>query len=100
MTVKEKELVIALVLGSGFLTFALILLSLAPRLTHAQTTTNVRYVAPGGTDGANLTLNGLPTPNIFNGGHAFHSKEEWISVQDMEKTVKVLLNIVQVVSEK
>lgn len=54
----------------------------------------------GGTDGARLTLEGLPTPNIFHGGHAFHSREEWISVQDMEKAVEVLINIVQIASER
>src|SRR4030042_1188143 len=39
----------------------------------------------GGTDGARLSYMGLPTPNIFTGGHNFHSKREWISIQDMLK---------------
>ncbi|MFH1212652.1 MAG: peptidase T, partial [Candidatus Neomarinimicrobiota bacterium] len=43
---------------------------------------------------------GLLTPNIFTGGHNFHSKQEWISVQDMEKTVAMLVNLVQVWVEK
>jgi tripeptide aminopeptidase len=54
----------------------------------------------GGTDGARLCFEGLPTPNIFTGGHNFHSKLEWISVQDMEKTVETLVNLVQIWVEK
>jgi tripeptide aminopeptidase len=47
----------------------------------------------GGTDGSRLSFMGLPCPNIFTGGHAFHSKEEWISVQDMNKASEVIVNI-------
>jgi tripeptide aminopeptidase len=47
----------------------------------------------GGTDGSRLTFMGLPCPNIFAGEHAFHSKQEWVSVQDMEKAVEVILRI-------
>lgn len=54
----------------------------------------------GGTDGAKLCFMGLLTPNIFTGGHNFHSKQEWISAQDMEKTVATLVNLVQVWVEK
>lgn len=54
----------------------------------------------GGTDGAKLCFMGLLTPNIFTGGHNFHSKQEWISAQDMEKTVETLINLVQVWVEK
>ncbi|MFA7711160.1 MAG: peptidase T [Candidatus Neomarinimicrobiota bacterium] len=54
----------------------------------------------GGTDGAKLCFMGLLTPNIFTGGHNFHSKQEWISVQDMQKTVETLINLVQVWVEK
>lgn len=54
----------------------------------------------GGTDGAKLCFMGLLTPNIFTGGHNFHSKQEWISIQDMEKTVETLVNLVQVWVEK
>lgn len=45
----------------------------------------------GGTDGAQLTHMGLPTPNLFTGGVNFHSRTEWVSVQWMEKAVEVLL---------
>jgi len=50
----------------------------------------------GGTDGARLCYMGLPTPNIATGGHNFHSKLEWISVQDMKKAVEVILNLIKV----
>jgi tripeptide aminopeptidase len=54
----------------------------------------------GGTDGSRLSFMGLPCPNIFTGMQAIHSKHEWISVQDMEKAVEVLVNLVQVWEEK
>ncbi len=54
----------------------------------------------GGTDGARLSYMGVPTPNIFTGGHNFHSKKEWISLQDMEKAVETIVNLVQVWAEK
>jgi len=47
----------------------------------------------GGTDGSRLTFMGLPCPNIFAGEHAFHSKQEWVSVQDMEKATEVVLHL-------
>jgi tripeptide aminopeptidase len=50
----------------------------------------------GGTDGSRLSFMGLPCPNIFAGEHAFHSKLEWVSVQDMEKAVEVIVNICRV----
>ena len=54
----------------------------------------------GGTDGSRLSFMGLPCPNIFTGMQAIHSKHEWISVQDMEKAVEVLVNLVQVWEER
>jgi tripeptide aminopeptidase len=54
----------------------------------------------GGTDGARLSYMGLPTPNIFTGGHNFHSKKEWISVQDMQKAVETIIHLVQIWAEK
>lgn len=50
----------------------------------------------GGTDGAQLSFRGLPTPNIFNGGINFHSKKEFIPVYSMEKAVEVILNIIDI----
>lgn len=50
----------------------------------------------GGTDGSRLSYMGLPCPNIFAGEHAFHSKLEWVSLQDMEKAVEVIVKLTQV----
>ena len=50
-------------------------------------TTSIR----GGTDGSRLTFMGLPCPNIFAGEHAFHSKQEWVSVQDMQKATETVI---------
>lgn len=54
-----------------------------------------RKAIRGGTDGARLTFMGIPTPNIFAGGVDFHSKKEFISINTMEKSVEVVLNIVR-----
>ena len=53
----------------------------------------------GGTDGARLSFMGLPTTNIFTGGHNFHSKREWISVQDLAFPVKTLVELAQIWAE-
>jgi tripeptide aminopeptidase len=52
----------------------------------------------GGTDGAQLSFKGLPCPNIFAGGMNFHGRYEWISVQSMEKAVKVIVKIVELLA--
>ncbi|HRW49885.1 MAG TPA: peptidase T [Caldilinea sp.] len=49
----------------------------------------------GGTDGSQLTEMGVPTPNLFTGMQNIHSPLEWVSVQDMEKSVEVLVGLVQ-----
>ena len=49
----------------------------------------------GGTDGARLTYMGLPTPNIFTGGHNFHGRYEYIPIPSMVKAVEVILKIVE-----
>ncbi|WP_316810456.1 peptidase T [Pedobacter heparinus] len=54
----------------------------------------------GGTDGSRLSFMGLPCPNIFAGEHAFHGKQEWASVQDMEKAVETIVNIAAIWEEK
>jgi tripeptide aminopeptidase len=50
----------------------------------------------GGTDGARLSERGLPTPNIFNGGHDYHSRFEWNTVQNLEHTLAYTKHLVQV----
>ena len=54
----------------------------------------------GGTDGSRLSFMGLPCPNIFAGEHAFHSKQEWVSIQDMQKAVQTLVNLAIIWEEK
>ncbi|MCX6211544.1 MAG: peptidase T [Bacteroidetes bacterium] len=51
----------------------------------------------GGTDGSRMSFMGLPTPNIFTGMQAIHSKHEWIGVADMEKSVEVLVKLVEII---
>ncbi len=62
--------------------------------------TPIRQRIRGGTDGSRLSLMGLPCPNIFAGEHAFHGKQEWVSVQDMEKAVETIVNIAMIWEEK
>jgi tripeptide aminopeptidase len=50
----------------------------------------------GGTDGARLTFAGLPTPNLFAGGHNFHIKRVWVSLQDMDSAVETIVQLAQV----
>jgi tripeptide aminopeptidase len=53
----------------------------------------------GGTDGSRLSFMGLPCPNIFAGEHAFHGKQEWVSVQDMQKAVETILHLCMIWEE-
>jgi tripeptide aminopeptidase len=48
----------------------------------------------GGTDGSRLSFMGLPCPNLFTGMQAIHSKQEWVGVKDMEKSVEMLVALV------
>ena len=54
----------------------------------------------GGTDGSRLSFMGLPCPNLFAGQQAIHSKLEHICIQDMNKSVEMLVHLVQVAAEK
>lgn len=47
----------------------------------------------GGTDGSRFSFMGLPCANIFAGEHGIHSKQEWVSVQDMQKAVQTIVNL-------
>jgi tripeptide aminopeptidase len=53
----------------------------------------------GGTDGSRLSFMGLPCPNIYAGEHAFHSKQEWVSVQDMQKATETIVHLVSIWEE-
>lgn len=54
----------------------------------------------GGTDGSRLSFMGLPCPNIFAGEHAFHSRHEWVSVQDMQKAATTIVYLAMIWEEK
>ena len=54
----------------------------------------------GGTDGSRLSFMGLPCPNIFAGEHAFHSRLEWVSVQDMQAAVRTIVHLAMVWEER
>lgn len=53
----------------------------------------------GGTDGARLSFMGIPCPNLCAGGHNFHGKYEYVSVQSMEKIVEILVKIVEIYAQ-
>jgi len=62
--------------------------------------TPVKASIRGGTDGSRLSFMGLPCPNIFAGEHAFHSRLEWVSVQDMEKAVQTIVHLATIWEER
>ena len=68
-------------------------------VTRAGLTVQPRSIR-GGTDGSRLSFMGLPTPNIFAGEHNFHSRLEWVSVQDMEKAVEVIVHLCRIWEER
>jgi len=69
---------------------------------HARTALRHAGVEPiekpirGGTDGSRLSFMGLPTPNLFAGEHNFHSRLEWVSAEDMDKAVEVIVELCRV----
>ena len=62
----------------------------------AEGVTPVRAPIRGGTDGSRLSEMGLPTPNIFAGGHEFHSVREWASLQDMAAAAATIVRLAEV----
>ena len=62
--------------------------------------TPVKTSIRGGTDGSRLSFMGLPCPNIFAGEHAFHSRLEWVSVQDMEKAMQTIVHLAMILEER
>jgi tripeptide aminopeptidase len=59
-----------------------------------------RAIIRGGTDGSRLSEKGLPTPNVFTGGHAYHSKREWVCVADMGAAAATVVHLAQVWAER
>jgi tripeptide aminopeptidase len=71
------------------------IIELAQRaMNEVGVTPNVKPIR-GGTDGARLSYMGLPCPNIFSGGHNFHSRYEYIPIRSMEKAVQVIVKIAE-----
>lgn len=62
--------------------------------------TPLQHPIRGGTDGSRLSFMGLPTPNLFAGGHNFHAISEYVAVQDMEMATKTIVEICQIWEEK
>ena len=53
----------------------------------------------GGTDGSKLSYMGLPTPNLFTGGHNYHGRFEFVPIQSMQKASEVIINIVRIAAQ-
>ena len=68
-------------------------------MKQAGVTPDVKPIR-GGTDGARLSFEGLPCPNIFAGGHNFHGRFEYVPVQSMEKAMRVIVKIVEILANK
>jgi tripeptide aminopeptidase len=68
----------------------------AAQAIRAEGIEPLRTPIRGGTDGSRLSEMGLPTPNIFNGGHEYHSVREWVSLQDMAAAAAVLVRLAEV----
>ena len=54
----------------------------------------------GGTDGAQLSFMGLPCPNLFTGGYNYHGKHEFVTLEGMEKAVKVIVRIAELTAAR
>jgi len=62
--------------------------------------TPIQSAIRGGTDGSRLSFMGLPTPNLFAGGHDFHAITEYVAVEDIQMATKMIVTLVQVWEEK
>jgi tripeptide aminopeptidase len=71
----------------------------AERALRAEGLEPVREPTRGGTDGSVLSERGLPTPNLFTGGHEFHSVREWASVQDMASAAATIVRLAEAWTE-
>jgi tripeptide aminopeptidase len=71
-------------------------LDAAEEAIRAEGIEPLREPIRGGTDGSRLSEMGLPTPNIFNGGHEYHSVREWVSLQDMAASAATIVRLAEV----
>jgi tripeptide aminopeptidase len=65
----------------------------AERAIRAEGIDPLRTPIRGGTDGSRLSERGLPTPNIFTGGHEYHSVREWASLQEMAAAAATIVHL-------
>jgi tripeptide aminopeptidase len=71
------------------------IVEVAERAIRAEGIEPVRTPIRGGTDGSRLSAMGLPTPNIFTGGHEYHSVREWASVQEMAAAAATIVHLAE-----
>ena len=71
------------------------IVEVAERAIRAEGLEPLRTPIRGGTDGSILSSMGLPTPNIFTGGHEYHSVREWASVQDMAAAAATIVRLAE-----
>ena len=72
----------------------------AERAIRSEGIEPLRTPIRGGTDGSLLSSMGLPTPNVFTGGHEYHSVREWASVQDMAAAAATIVRLAEVWSQR
>lgn len=72
----------------------------AKEAIHRAGVTVKEMSARGGTDGSRLSFMGLPCPNLFTGEMAFHGKHEFVSIQDMQKSVETIVHLAMIWEEK
>ena len=80
----------------GYLARVPHVLSAAEEAIRAEGIEPIRSAIRGGTDGSRLSERGLPTPNLFTGGHEFHSAREWASVHDMAAAAATIVRLAAV----
>ena len=68
---------------------------MAERALRAEGIEPVRLPIRGGTDGSLLSSMGLPTPNLFTGGHEYHSVREWASLQEMAASAATIVRLAE-----
>ena len=56
----------------------------------------VHEIIRGGTDGARLSEQGTPTPNVFDGGYNYHSRQEWAALPAMVRAAQVVINLAEI----
>lgn len=75
------------------------ILDYARQTYHALGLEPIEIPVRGGTDGSRLSYMGLPTPNLFSGGHNFHGRFEYIPVQSLEKVAEMLVKLVEIIGK-